>query len=226
MKVSEVAKDLDLKPFEVIKQAKSFGFSVKSPVSELSDDEVEMLYESFLDETEVSESEPEVEIEEESVEEELDVLADDFEEEIEEDEEEIEEEITPPASIKRKVSKGVMNQEEKKSQKAKNKSSRIIGRGAEKKKNPLFEKFAKYGREEKRPAPDEPKTVSHSFSRNLYALVMFILIAFFGLTAYSAFQANVQAKKLSDQVNQSIKVLNDNQKVLSDAIKTLSEKVN
>lgn len=98
-----------------------------------------------------------------------------------------------------------------------------------KKKCSPFSKFKKnlegYEKIPKEPDYVEAKTVKASRAKGLYRAFCVLVILFFVGLGNSAYQANVQVQKLTEEVNSTTKVLNENQEALSKQEKVLDSRL-
>ena len=99
----------------------------------------------------------------------------------------------------------------------------------EKKKRSPFSKFKKnlegYEKVPKEPASVKAKTVKASRAKGFYRAFCVLVILFFVGLGNSAYQANVQVQKLTEEVNSTTKVLNENQETLSKQEKALDSRL-
>lgn len=99
----------------------------------------------------------------------------------------------------------------------------------EKKKHSPFSKFKKnlegYEKVPKEPTSVEAKTVKASRAKGFYRAFCVLVILFFVGLGNSAYQANIQVQKLTEEVNSTTKVLNENQETLSKQEKALESRL-
>lgn len=99
----------------------------------------------------------------------------------------------------------------------------------EKKKRSPFSKFKKnlegYEKVPKEPDSVEAKTVKASRAKGFYRAFCVLVILFFVGLGNSAYQANVQVKKMTEEVNSTTQVLNENQEALSKQEKALDSRL-
>lgn len=99
----------------------------------------------------------------------------------------------------------------------------------EKKKRSPFSKFKKnlegYEKIPKEPDYVKAKTVKASRAKGFYRMFCVLVLLFFVGLGNSAYQANVQVKKLTEEVNSTTKILNENQESLSKQEKALDSRL-
>ncbi|XHB96047.1 translation initiation factor IF-2 N-terminal domain-containing protein [Lactococcus garvieae] len=90
----------------------------------------------------------------------------------------------------------------------------------------LKNNFKGYEKVPKEPEVMEARTVKAKRAKLIYKLFCLLVILFFVGLGNAAYQANVQVKKLTNEINQTTQVLNTNQKQLEGQNKKLEVRLN